>query len=221
MAGSKDTVRDGPSKVALRSYERIGKSLGSVRRLEIITVLTGGEHSVEDVARLTGMTVANASQHLRSMLAAKLLAVRRDGPYAFYSLASDRIADLYAMLQSLAAELDPEIRGNDQWITVEDLAARMKRKERVVIVDVRPEKEYRGGRIRSARSVPLDAFDRRRPDLPLESEVVVYGRGPECMLARAASEELSRSGHSVTRLRGGFSDWKAHGLPVTRSARNK
>ena len=206
---------------ALRSYERIGKSLASVRRLEIITVLSGGECPVEEVARRTEMSVANASQHLRSMLAAHLLVVRRDGPYAYYRLASDRINELYALLQDVAAELDPAIHGEERWISLERLAERLKRRERLVVVDVRPEKEFRIGRIKSARCIPLDTFDRRRDDLRSAGDLVVYGRTEDCMLARAASEELARTGFSVHRLRGGFSDWKAGGFPVTRSARNK
>ncbi len=222
---STKVTRDAPEveidPVVLRSYERIGKSLASVRRLQIITVLSGGERTVEDIARRTGMSVANASQHLRGMLASRLLVVRREGPYAFYRLASDRINDLYSMLQELAAELDPEARSDGNWISIERLAQRMKGRENVVVLDVRPEKEYRVGRIKSARSVPLDTFDRRKTDFGSDHDVVVYGRAADCVLARAATEELVRSGLSVARLRGGFADWKASGLPVTRSARNK
>ena len=208
--------------IALQSYERLGKSLGSVRRLEIITVLSGGECSVEEIARRTEMSVANASQHLRGMLAAHLLVVRREGPYAFYRLASDRVSELYTMLQQVAAELDPELRPGESFISLDDLAGRLKRRaDDILVVDVRPEKEFRAGRIRSARNYPLDSFDRRRPVLDPAANVVVYGRDSDCVLARAAADQLLRDGLAVVRLRGGFADWKSRGLPVTRSARNR
>lgn len=209
------------SAAALRSYERIGKSLASVRRLEIIAVLSGGECAVEEVARRTGMSVANASQHLRGMFASHLLVVRREGPYAYYRLASDRVNELYVMLQDVASELDPELQGEDAWISIDDLAARMKRRDTsIVVVDVRPEKEFRAGRIRSARNLPLDSFDRRRLDFPNATHVVVYGRAADCLLARSAAEELGRLGLPILRLYGGFTDWKSLGHPVTRSARH-
>jgi rhodanese-related sulfurtransferase/predicted transcriptional regulator len=208
------------SATALRSYERIGKSLGSVRRLEIIAVLSGGECAVEEVAKRTGMSVANASQHLRGMFASHLLAVRREGAYAYYRLASDRVHELYEMLQEVATELDPELHAESSWIAIDALAQRMKRRDSdIVVVDVRPEKEFKAGRIRSARNLPLDSFDRRRLDFPNATDVVVYGRSADCLLARSAAEELLRIGLPILRLDGGFSDWKSLGLPVTRSAR--
>ena len=148
---------------ALRAYERIGKSLASVRRLEIITVLSGGELSVEDIARQTGMSVANASQHLRTMLATRLLRVRRSGPYSMYRLASDRVSELYRLLQSLAVELDPEIGGSRKWISIDRLAQRIKSRDQLLLLDARPEKEFKAGRIRSARNIPLETLDRRMP----------------------------------------------------------
>lgn len=221
MSGSSLDLHRTPDQASLRSYERLGKSLASARRLEIITVLSGGECSVEELARRTDMSVANASQHLRSMLASRLLVVRREGSYAFYRLASDRISELYALLQDVAAELDPTLRAEQEWISIERLAARLKRRDDLVVVDVRPEKEFRAGRIKSARSMPLDAFDRKKSDLKNGGDLIVYGRDQECLLARAASEEFARSGRSVVRLRGGFDEWKAGGYPVTRSARGR
>lgn len=206
---------------ALRAYERIGKSLASVRRLEIITVLSGGELSVEDIAQQTGMSVANASQHLRTMLASRLLRVRRSGPYSMYRLSSARVSALYKSLQSLAVELDPEINGSRKWISIDRLAQRIKSRDQLVVLDARPEKEFKAGRIRSARNLPLEMLDRRMPQIGLTSDIIVYGRSADCMLARAVCHELVGAGTPVSRLQGGFSDWKSAGYPVTRSARNR
>lgn len=212
---------DGADQTALRAYERIGKSLASVRRLEIITVLSGGELSVEDIARQTGMSVANTSQHLRSMLAARLLRVRKSGPYSMYRLSSDRVSEMYKMLQTLAVELDPELNTDRKWISIERLAERIKKRDEVVVLDARPEKEFKAGRIKSARNLPLDLLDRRMPQVGQASDVIVYGRTVDCMLARAVCHELIVAGTPVARLRGGFGDWKSAGYPVTRSARNR
>ena len=46
-----------------RFYEklgRLGKSLASPKRLEMLDVLSQGPHTVESLARATGQTLANA-----------------------------------------------------------------------------------------------------------------------------------------------------------------
>src|SRR5438105_13007416 len=70
-------------------FARIGKALSSAHRLELLEVLAQGEHSVEVLAHETGMSVANASQHLQILRAAQLVDVRREGVYIYYHLADD------------------------------------------------------------------------------------------------------------------------------------
>ena len=94
-----------------KRYEVIGKSLGSARRLEIIDLLADGPRTVEDVAAATGMSIANASQHLRNLHTAGLLKVKREGSYAYYSLSiQSDITTLWDSLRALAHTVDPGLR---------------------------------------------------------------------------------------------------------------
>ena len=47
---------------------RISKLFSNPNRLEIIDLIANGPKSVEDIANETGISIANASQHLQSLL---------------------------------------------------------------------------------------------------------------------------------------------------------
>lgn len=51
-----------------QEFARIGKSLSSPKRLEILDVLTQGPKTVEALAKSTNMSIANVSQHLKTLL---------------------------------------------------------------------------------------------------------------------------------------------------------
>jgi rhodanese-related sulfurtransferase/DNA-binding transcriptional ArsR family regulator len=206
-----------------RGLERVGKALGSARRLELLDHLAAAERSVEEIAGLTGMSVANASQHLRSMLHAGLVQMRREGPYALYSLASDSVRKLLAQLRSVGSEINPSLVNRSSSVSIVDhatLANQLREKDdKLVVVDVRPQDEYRTGRIRGAKSLPLG---KNRPsDLGPGTQLVVYGRNRSCELVEQAIEEFRNAGYSVSRLKGGFAEWKREGLPTTRTLRIK
>src|SRR5215831_11881171 len=80
-------------------FARIGKALSSPHRLELLEVLAQGEHSVETLAQQTGMTVANASQHLQVLRAAQLVEVRREGVYIYYRLADEQVFTLWQTMR--------------------------------------------------------------------------------------------------------------------------
>src|SRR5258708_40155750 len=91
-------------------FARIGKALSSSHRLELREVLAQGEHSVEALAQETGMSVANASQHLQVLRAAQLVDVRREGVYIYYRLADERVFSLWQAMPEVGeariAEID-------------------------------------------------------------------------------------------------------------------
>src|SRR5437667_8723011 len=82
-------------------FARIGKALSSAHRLELLEVRAQGEHSVEVVAHETGMSVANASQHLQVLLAAELVDVRREGVYMYYRLADDHVFTMWQTMRQV------------------------------------------------------------------------------------------------------------------------
>lgn len=212
---AKDALFDGFAEVA--------KALASGRRAEIVDVLAQGERSVEQVAAEIDQSVANTSHHLRALARAGLLTTRRDGTRIFYALASDRVADLWAALRDVAeahvAGLERLVgaylgdRSTIETVGREELARRMRDGDAIVL-DVRPEPEYRAGHVAGARSVPIDELRRHLDALPAGSEVVAYCRGPYCIYADEAVRELQRRGFSARRLEDGFPEWKRARLPV-------
>jgi rhodanese-related sulfurtransferase/predicted transcriptional regulator len=205
------------------AFAEVAKALASGRRAEIVDVLAQGERSVEEVAEELGQSVANTSHHLRALARAGLVRTRREGTRIFYDLASDRVASLWAALRDVAAEhvagierLAEAYMGDDEGIeaiTRQELVARLSAGD-VVVLDVRPEPEFRAGHIAGARSVPVGELRRSLRAVPKDADVVAYCRGPYCVYADDAVRELRRRGRNARRLEDGFPEWKRAGLPV-------
>lgn len=205
-------------------FARLGQALGNGRRLEILDVLANGERTVEGLASETGLSVANASQHLQVLRAAGLVHRRRDGTRIYYELSDSVVFELWRNLRRVAAQRQAEVsrladaylgaRDSLEPLTRAELLRRLKRKEDLVILDVRPAEEYAAGHLPSAVSVPLAELRRRLRDLPREKEIVAYCRGPYCAFAHKAIRVLHQAGFKARRLEDGLPEWKAAGLPV-------
>jgi len=98
-------------------------------------------------------------------------------------------------------------------MTIEDLRSRMDHGN-VVVVDVRPEAEYRSGHILGALSIPVGDLEQRLKHLPKRKMIVAYCRGPYCVFADEAVQFLRSRGYRAQRLSLGFPDWKMLGLPT-------
>jgi len=202
---------------------RAAKALSSPRRLELVDLMAQGERSVEDLATLTGMSVANTSQHLQALRKALLVRPRREGLHTFYALSDDSVFRAWQAIRELGqrqfAEVDRLLktyvveRASLESIAADELLRRI-RNEDVIVLDVRPEPEYRAGHILGARSIPVKELRRRLADLPKRREIVAYCRGPFCVYADEAVSLLKRKGYRARRLDTGFPDWKSAGLPV-------
>ena len=217
-------VGDRAAKNALYDgFAEVAKALGSGRRAEIVDVLAQGERSVDDLAAEIGQSVANTSQHLRSMARVGLLGTRRSGTRVFYRLASDRVGELWSALRDVATahvagleRLAGAYLGERQGVDLVDrdeLAARLA-KGGVFVLDVRPATEFTAGHIAGARSTPVAELRRHLRALPKGAEVVAYCRGPYCVYADDAVRELNRRGFRARRLIDGFPEWRRAGLPV-------
>jgi len=212
---AKDALFDG--------FAAVAKALGSGRRAEIIDLLVQGERSVDEVAGELGQTVANTSQHLQHLLRAGLVHTRRDGNRVYYSLAGPRVAQLWAAVRDVAAEHLAEIdrlaeaylgdRTRLDTVTRAELRRRLRAGD-VVVLDVRPEPEFRAGHIAGAVSLPAAELTRRLRDVPKDRQVVAYCRGPYCVYADDAVRLLSRRGYRAARLEDGYPEWAGAGLPV-------
>lgn len=204
-------------------FARLPKALSSPKRLELIDLLAQGERTVEALAHEAGMSTANTSQHLQTLKAAHLVEVRRDGLYGHYRLASPDVFALWQVVRRVGetqlAEINRVVqtyvsdRDALEGISIRQLQARLEQGE-VLLLDVRPEVEYRAGHIPGARSVPIGELAERLDTLPAGQEVVAYCRGPYCVFADEAVGLLRERGVQAKRLTEGFPDWQALGLPV-------
>lgn len=215
------------SKLALfEAIASMGKAFASPRRLEFLDLLAQGPRTVEDLARATGQSSANASQHLLALHAAGIVARERDGTRVRYSLAGEDVLRLWLALRDLSATRLAEVEraareylGDDvEVIAPEELAARLRRRD-VVLVDVRPPEEFAAGHIDGAQSVPLDELEQRLGELPADTEIVAYCRGPFCAYAHEAVRQLRAAGRRARRLEGGWPEWQlAHDTAATSPA---
>jgi rhodanese-related sulfurtransferase/DNA-binding transcriptional ArsR family regulator len=209
-------------------FSRIGKALANPHRLELIDLLAQGERSVEDLAREAAMSVANTSRHLQELRAARLVEVRREGLYGYYRLADERVFGVWRAMRELGearlAEIDRLVetyltnRGALEAVCAEELLAKT-HEGGVVVLDVRPEEEYRAGHIPGARSVPLERLEAYLEEIPKDQEIVAYCRGPYCVFSDEAVSVLTARGYQASRLTEGFPEWRAAGYPVERRDR--
>jgi rhodanese-related sulfurtransferase/DNA-binding transcriptional ArsR family regulator len=200
-----------------------GKAVASPRRLELLDLLAQGPRTVEALARESSQTIANTSQHLQILRAARLVEAEKRGLYVTYRLAGDEVTRFCLALRQLAQSRTEELeraaqgfleeRGQVEPIDQAALLARIRHGE-VTLLDVRPEEEYHAGHIPGALSVPLAELERRLSDLPRRREVVAYCRGPYCVLAIEAVARLRARGYRAVRLESGVPDWRARGYPV-------
>jgi rhodanese-related sulfurtransferase/DNA-binding HxlR family transcriptional regulator len=205
------------------AFASVAAALGSGRRAEIVDVLSQGERSVEELANEVGQSLAATSHHLRLLAKAGLARSRRDGHRVVYRLASERVDELWAAVRDVAAWHVAEVnvlaeeylgaRDGVEQVSAPELEARLARGD-VVLLDVRPESEYRAGHIVGAVSAPLSLLPSLAPTLPRRREVIAYCRGPYCVYADDAVRLLRERGLKARRLDVGFPEWRRAERPV-------
>lgn len=204
-------------------FARLGKAVSAPKRLELLDLLCQSPRTVEALAGQAAISVANASQHLKVLRAARLVEADKKGLYVEYRLADDEVSRFFKTLSALAesrlAEVERvtreyfERRGVMEGVPGEELLRRVKRGE-VTVLDVRPVEEYRSGHIPGALSIPLGELTARLNELPKNREIVAYCRGPYCVMAVEAVKLLRKKGFKAHRLDQGVVDWRARGWRV-------
>ncbi|MBK6514703.1 MAG: metalloregulator ArsR/SmtB family transcription factor [Polyangiaceae bacterium] len=208
---------------------RVGKAVSAPKRLELLDLLCQGPRTVEALAEQAASSIANTSQHLQVLRAARLVDAEKKGLYVEYRLADDEVCRFFFALRELAearlAEVDQvareyfEQRGAMEAVEGNELLRRVKRGE-VTVLDVRPAEEYRAGHIPGALSIPVGELKARLKELPKGREVVAYCRGPYCVMALEAVELLRKKGFKAHRMEQGVVDWRARGWRVESEARS-
>jgi len=152
-----------------------------------------------------------------------LVVSRKEGLKVHYSISSDDVVILLDALRNVAERHVAEVeRLVKTYLTVKDDLEPIPRDELikrikeglVVVLDVRPEKEYASGHVPGAVNVPLNELEAYLQKMDKTQEVVAYCRGPHCILAFDAVAQLREHGLQARRMEDGFPEWKVSGLPV-------
>ena len=213
----------------VRLYEAIGRvalALGSAGRLQILEFVAQGERSVDALASMTGLSVANTSKHLQALRQAGLVAARKEGLRVYYSIAGNDVAGLLSALREVSEHRVAEVevllrtwlahRDEMEPVRAEEVLDRAK-KGLVVVLDVRPAEEYAAGHLPGAVNIPVHELEKRLKELPKRKEVIAYCRGPYCLMSYDAVALLRKKGRKARRLEAGMPEWRASGLPVERA----
>ncbi|GAA4368716.1 metalloregulator ArsR/SmtB family transcription factor [Hymenobacter saemangeumensis] len=198
------------------------KALANPRRLEIVDLLAQGEFAVEDIARETGLSIANTSQHLQVLKGVQLVSATRDGHYLRYRLANPDVYAAWQLLRTYGLNRQANIarvvhdfrsqREVLQTVSIDELLGKLN-DEGVVLLDVRPSDEYGQGHLPGAVSMPIGELLERLEELPRTGTIIAYCRGPFCVFADEAVQLLTSRGYPAQRLEEGFPDWKHRQLP--------
>jgi len=204
-------------------FARIGKALSNANRLALVEFIAQGARSVEQLAKISGLSVANASQHLQELRQAGLVTARKEGLRVYYELSGDDVVELLDVVRRVADHRIAEVqklvgayltaKDDLEPIAAKELLGRA-RKGLVTVLDVRPCEEYQAGHLPGAVNIPLSELESRLSKLPKSKEVVAYCRGPYCVLAFEAVELLRKRGFKARRLEAGLPEWRTKGFPV-------
>lgn len=215
---------ESPKRLLFRQFAAVAKAVAHEHRLELLEALAQGERSVETLAGRSGLSIANASQHLQKMRRVGLIEARRDGKFVYYRLSDASVLDLIASLTRIGerhvAEVGRIVRGYFQSrddmepVSRSELLTRMKKGD-VQLLDVRPEDEFALAHVPGALNIPLDKLKKKLSALDPGKEIIAYCRGPYCVLSFETVALLRKKGFRARRLEEGLPEWKAAGLPVT------
>lgn len=204
-------------------FARVGKALSNSNRLELLEFLAQGSRSVESLANVAKLSVANTSQHLQQLRQSGLVISRKEGLKVYYSLSGD---DVIALLDSLREVAERHLSDVDKLVntyltakdSLEPIPAhellKKAKEDLITVLDVRPKEEFEAGHVQGAINIPIEELESHLADFDPKQEIVAYCRGPHCILAFDAVAQLRKKGFQARRLENGYPEWKIAGLPV-------
>lgn len=204
-------------------FARIGKAVASPIRLELLDLLCQGPRTVEVLAKESGQTVANASQHLQVLRISRLVETEKKGLFVTYRLADSAVCEFFRAMRILAESRLAEVEqikrqfleGREGMEPVErEELLKLVRQGAVTVLDVRPIDEFKAGHVAGALSIPLKELKLRLSELPRDQEIAAYCRGPYCVLSVEAVEFLRAEGFQAIRIEEGIQDFRAMGFSI-------
>lgn len=188
----------------------IAGTLGNDSRLILILLIAGGEKAVDALAELSGIPVASTSQHLQVMKKAGMVVTRREGKRVLYRLQNGPIRELidalerFAVFRSLGA--GPIDADAAEEVTPKQLEKKL-RTGKAALIDVRSREEFRKEHIAGAINLPFEELKKQMGKIPKDRELILYCRGPTCLLSVHAVALLRARGMPAVRLNSGLSAW--------------
>lgn len=201
---------------------KIGKALSDPTRIEILEILSQGEHNVEQVTASLKSTKGTISHHLQILKAAGMVEDRKESRYVFYSMPPSAMTiwnSLASNSPAISAGISNAINlffeKSHEFINVSyrELRARIRSKD-VILVDVRPEREFLKGHFPGAISLPLDTLELKIKELPGNKKIIAYCRGPFCIMAENAVIMLRAKNIQAFRWKESVHDWRLEGIPL-------
>jgi DNA-binding transcriptional ArsR family regulator/rhodanese-related sulfurtransferase len=199
---------------------QVAQAIANPHRLELLDLLVQAPRSVEQLAEGSALSIANASQHLQRLKRAGLVRSERQGTSMRYHLADPAVARLWVELRTIAEQ---QLAGMDRaldayrqqrhtfsQIAADEVRTRLQAGD-MVLLDVRPSIEFDAGHLPGARSIPIDDLSQRLEELPSNTLIVTYCRGPLCVYADQALELIIASGRQGARLDAGVAEWQLAG----------
>ena len=202
-------------KIVFSEIAKLGKVLSDATRIEIIELLSQSERNVDDLASLLGLEKAITSHHLQVLKSGNLVSLRKDGRYSYYR-ATPLACQLWQLFSERSTEISAEITlaMNNFFIDGTEIAvldyADLKskaEKEEIILIDVRPEKEFLSGHFPGAVSIPLKELDGKIKKLPKNKKIIAYCRGPYCVLSENAVLKLRENNRQAFRWKEGVTSW--------------
>ena len=204
-------------------FSRVGKALSNANRLELLEFIAQGPRSVESLAKVSKLSIANTSQHLQQLRQSGLVTSHKEGLKVYYSISGD---DVIALLESVRRVAERHLSDVDKLVTTyltakdnldpvpaSELIERVKQ-DLVTVLDVRPKEEFEAGHVQGAINIPINELEDHLKQLNPSQEIVAYCRGPHCILAFDAVAQLREKGFQARRLEKGYPEWRIAGLPI-------
>lgn len=203
-------------EVLLQSKKRIFENLGTITqslaspaRLRILHILSNKPCTVELISEMADENVGNTSQHLQRMLRAGLVRCEKQGVRRIYSLANNKILDIWLSLQDLAIEIAPQIQVDENHLSPAELCSDLELSEilklvksgKAVLADSRTEEEFESTPAKGAFSFPVSQLSSLASSLSKSKTVFVFCRGRYCILANQVVISLRKKGFKAFRLK--------------------
>jgi len=105
-------------------------------------------------------------------------------------------------------------------VTAEQVKVFLDAREKIILVDLRPVKDFQKTRLPGARSLPMQELDKRFHEIPKSGRVVLYCDCPQNQIIEQAYQLLKDYGYRNTAVMAdAFQEWLSRKYPVETGAK--